>query len=481
MTAIPLDLPRGRVSMGAFRWLVRKELWDHLHGYRFYLGASMVFVLCMLATVVRLSDLRQAHYERNAFLQRWIPSVEEQLERDENVQVENTRGISPLTILSIGLEPVMPFRFTSTKEGLRYGETRSARNAVDALFGFLDISFVVGVLLSLLATALTFDSVCGERVHGTLAMVLSYPVSRSSVLLAKVTGNAAVLLVCFVPSFVLTMAITAFYGAGVESVGHWAAYGAASILYLLSFVAAGTAISAMTRRPADAALLCLFVWVLFVFVVPRVVALTVNQFDPPTRAVELSIKEDEMVSKLRLEYRRKQQQAFQSYLSAGESQSANEDFNRARRESADELSAKRREVVGRLWDEQSRDERSRERLVSVFSILSPTAMFNETAAELAWTGYRQREHFVHESRNYDERIGRKLAESRQAFYGKAQGGRVGALIIKDAIKPYLMPFKGTLVPSRDILPDVVAPILVLITYSALWFLAGYIAIVRITF
>ena len=54
MTAIPLDPPRGRVSMRAFRWLVRKELWDHLHGYRFYLGASMVFVLCMLATVVRL-------------------------------------------------------------------------------------------------------------------------------------------------------------------------------------------------------------------------------------------------------------------------------------------------------------------------------------------------------------------------------------------------------------------------------------------
>jgi len=188
-----------------------------------------------------------------------------------------------------------------------------------------------------------------------------------------------------------------------------------------------------------------------------------------------------MVSKLRVEATRKQQQAFESYLSAGQSQTANEDFNRVRQESVEELSTKRREIVARLWDEKSRDERSRERLVSIFSVLSPTAMFNDTAAELAWTGYRQREHFVHESRNYDERIGRKLAESRQAFYGKAQGGRIGALIIKDAIKPYLMPFKGSLAPSRDILPDVVVPILVLITYSALWFLASYIAFVRIIF
>ena len=479
MTDIALPSSRSAAA-GALRWLIRKELWENLHGYRFYLGASMVFVLCALATMVRLTDLRQAHYERNAFLQRWIPSVEEQLERDEVVQVENTRGISPLTILSVGLEPIMPFRFTSTKEGLRFGETRSARNAVDALFGFLDLTFVVGVLLSLLALALTFDSICGERANGTLPMVLSYPVPRWTILLAKIAGNAGVLLVCFIPSFLLSMVITAVYGNGIENVSHWLLYAAAAILYLLCFVVIGTAISAMTRRPTDAALLSLFVWVLCVFITPRIVALAVNQFNPPTRGVELAIKEDEMVSKLRVEYQRRQQQAFDAFLAAGETQSANEDFNRSRREAAEELATKRRELVGRLWDEQAREEKARERLVNIFSFFSPTAMFNQAAAELAWTGYRQREHFVRESRNYDERIGRKLAESRQSFYGKANGGRVGALIIKDEIKPYLIPFKGTLAPSRDIRPVVLAPLIMLATVAALCFLAGYSAFIRIS-
>jgi ABC-type transport system involved in multi-copper enzyme maturation permease subunit len=479
MSEVALTASRPAAT-GALRWLIRKELWENLHGYRFYLGASMVFVLCALATVVRLTDLRQAHYERNAFLQRWIPSVEEQLERDEVIQVENTRAVSPLAVLSVGLEPVMPFRFTSTKEGLRFGETRSARNVVDALFGFLDLTFVVAVLLSLLALALTFDSICGERANGTLPMVLSYPVPRWVILLAKITGNASVLLICFIPSFLLTMLITAFYGTGIENFGHWALYATAAILYLLCFVVIGTAISAMSRRPTDAALVSLFVWALCVFVTPRIVALAVNQFNPPTRGVELAIKEDEMVSKLRLEFQRKQQQAFEAYLAAGETQSANEEFNRIRREAAEELATKRRELVGRLWDEQAREEKARERLVNIFSFFSPTAMFNQAAAELAWTGYRQREHFVREARHYDERIGRKLAESRQSFYGKAQGGRVGALIIKDEIKPYLVPFKGTLAPSRDIRPAVVAPIIMLATVAALCFLAGYSAFVRIT-
>jgi hypothetical protein len=45
-----------------------------------------------------------------------------------------------------------------------------------------------------------------------------------------------------------------------------------------------------------------------------------------------------------------------------------------------------------------------------FSGLYPSALFQSVAAELAWTGHRQREHFIREARAYDEKIGRKLAD-----------------------------------------------------------------------
>src|SRR5207247_2895328 len=120
-------------------------------------------------------DLRAADREQRMFVQRWLPSIREQLARDEVVEVENTRAMSPLSTLSIGLEPVIPFRFASTKEGLRFGQGRGSTNPLDVLLGYLDITFIVSTVLSLLALTFTFDSISGEKVQGTLSFLLSYP------------------------------------------------------------------------------------------------------------------------------------------------------------------------------------------------------------------------------------------------------------------------------------------------------------------
>src|SRR5260370_149701 len=127
------------LQWSGFRAIVTREMADHVRSRRFTLGAVMAIVLCALATYVRVADYREAHQERNLFLQRWTPSVLEQLERDESVEVENARAASPASVLAVGLEPVIPFRFTSAKEGLKFGQSRGAQNAVDALFGYLDL------------------------------------------------------------------------------------------------------------------------------------------------------------------------------------------------------------------------------------------------------------------------------------------------------------------------------------------------------
>src|SRR5688500_20220749 len=82
-------------SPNLFTVMLRKELADHLHGRRFVAGAIICMLLCSIAAVVRLQDYRQAHQERSLFLQRWQPSVREQVERDEIIEVENTRAVSP--------------------------------------------------------------------------------------------------------------------------------------------------------------------------------------------------------------------------------------------------------------------------------------------------------------------------------------------------------------------------------------------------
>ncbi len=459
--------------------LLIKELADHLHGRRFFVGAGVCILLFALTGFIRLQDLRNAQQERNAFLQRWSPSVEEQIDRDEAIQVENTRSVSALSILSVGLEPITPFRFTSTKEGLRFGEARGARNTIDALFGYLDLTFVVGVLLSLLAIALTFDAICGERSQGTLAVLLSYPVRRSTVLLVKVLSSMIVLTVCFLPAFFGVMLTAGAVTGNVMNGRHWTLYALLTLLYLLVFVCAGLAVSSVVRRPADAALICLAVWVALVFVAPRAVGIVVNMIHPPTRAVALMLKEDELLSQLRSQNRRDLQKAFESFLDNASKPTAQEDFSKARKQAVDDFHDKRRQLLARIWDEQDREEAQREKQIERFSLVTPTAMFNHAAAELSWTGYQQRKHFIDQSRVYDQQIGRKLAESRQSFFAPTAGGRGNAMVTKDDVRPYLIPFESTWAASRDIVQTTWLPLLMLAMFAAFFFTIGYIGFLRL--
>lgn len=472
----------GSAPPGVFRALVRKEIADQTRGRRFAAGALLCIALCTLASWIRVEDYRQSHRLRDEFLQRWIPAVQEQLERDENVQVENTRAISPLTPLAVGLESTLPFRFSSTKEGLRYGETRSAQNTVDALFGYMDITFIVGTLLSLFAIALTFDTVCGERSDGTLAVLLSYPVSRAALLASKIAGAMAVLLVCVVPSLLIVALIMIVRGVTLMNVSHWLLYLLAALLYLLIFVIVGVTVSARTRHRSEAALAGLFVWVAFVFIVPRLATVLVNGFASPSRAVELALQEDAVLSKLKVEFARTRQKAFMDYMNGATQGDAGaiEEFDRAVREATDEMRSKRRTLLGRIWDQRDAEEARRQQVVAFVSLVSPTALFDTAAAELCWTGSTQRSHFYQQSRAYDERIGRNLAESRYLYFSQTSSdGRGKAMVSRQDVRPYLQPFRSTWVDSSAILRELLLPLIALIVIAALLYFVAYDSLLRL--
>jgi ABC-type transport system involved in multi-copper enzyme maturation permease subunit len=70
-----------------------------------------------------------------------------------------------------------------------------------ALFPLMDWFLIVGVVMSLLALVFSYDAICGEREDGTLRLAISYPVSRSVLLLGKWTGGFLSLLLPFVTAW----------------------------------------------------------------------------------------------------------------------------------------------------------------------------------------------------------------------------------------------------------------------------------------
>ncbi|MDH1303638.1 MULTISPECIES: ABC transporter permease [Achromobacter] len=123
-------------------------------------------------------------------------------------------------------------------------------------------------LVPLIAMLLAYDAVVGEVDRGTMALLLSYPVSRGQVLIGKFIGHLAI----------LALATGAGYGSAGLAL-QWA-YGGldasawqpfalligASVLLGASFLAMGYLISSLVRERATAAGIAVGVWLFFVVI-----------------------------------------------------------------------------------------------------------------------------------------------------------------------------------------------------------------------
>ncbi len=116
-------------------------------------------------------------------------------------------------------------------------------------------------LVPLVALILGHDAVVGERERNTLGLLLSLPVRRVQVVLAKFSGRA------------LALSFAALAGLAASASTMEAAYRATigllvgpTLLLGLSFLSVGVGLSCLVRRRVTAATLAVVSWFLFVFV-----------------------------------------------------------------------------------------------------------------------------------------------------------------------------------------------------------------------
>lgn len=133
---------------------------------------------------------------------------------------------------------------------------------VDALSVTVASLTSLGVyLVPLMALLMSFDAVAGEIERGTLSLTLTYPVSRSTILLGKFAAHLAVLSIAVVVGYglaaVAALVVDPEAVAGLPAL--WRLFWS-SILLGAVFLAIGYALSAMARRPGAAAGLAIGVW-----------------------------------------------------------------------------------------------------------------------------------------------------------------------------------------------------------------------------
>ena len=120
-------------------------------------------------------------------------------------------------------------------------------------------------LVPLVALLISFDAVAGEVERGTLPLLLTYPIGRAEVLIGKLLAHLAI----------LALAVAAGYGVAAIaalSVDSNAMTGLpalwrltwSSLVLGATFLGAGYAISALSRRPSGAAGLAIGLWLVLI-------------------------------------------------------------------------------------------------------------------------------------------------------------------------------------------------------------------------
>ncbi|MFC1537808.1 ABC transporter permease subunit [Candidatus Latescibacterota bacterium] len=259
-----------------------KDFHNNFVSSRFIIGFILCLILIPLSMMVSIND-----YESQL---RIYETDKKQAEETMKVHVwsalrpEIVKPPEPMSIFCRGVS----YNVGNTVK-IWFGEKpllSTGRNSVrdnPLLNGVFSIDFctIIAIIMSLLALVFSYDACTGEREDGTLKLIMSNAVSRSKFLLGKSLGVLVTLLPMVVFCYALSILIVLFYRNISFGFDEWLRI---VLLFIMSvmlftlFTAIGIFISSRFRSSVTSIIMCLFIWVTTVFIVPNISVYAAQSF-----------------------------------------------------------------------------------------------------------------------------------------------------------------------------------------------------------
>jgi ABC-type transport system involved in multi-copper enzyme maturation permease subunit len=387
--------------------LLAKEIRNHLLSFRFLAVSALLVVIVPVTVLVLTNDTirKQDEFSRcEAEIANYLTQYAH-FNRLANV-------IRPS-------QPPLPFqtlvRGLSDDTGLELFNN----DPLPALFPLIDMTFILAILLSLAALIFSYDAISGEKEDGTLKLMLANRLSRSRIILAKITGGLATLFIPFLVSLAVGLVLILLNPRIAWKGSDWGALGLILLggaLYLGFFLGLGILVSSRHTSSSSSILTSLFVWVLLVLVGPNISPYIASLIRPTPSAVKVGREVDRMQDTDRDDLGRKLAKENAAavikanpVLANVEDMSEpeitaeierNPEFGRAY-----DLFRKENEAAWReanviqgakakvLWDDLERKQIAQTKLSVGLSMTSPLSAFTYFAADLANCGAKNQEHF----------------------------------------------------------------------------------------
>jgi len=257
--------------------IAKKDFLTNLLSARFAIGFVLCLVLIPFSILINISNYRdrvaQFRIDRGA-----VEKAVREVRVYSWLRPEIVISPQPLSVFCKGISDQVGNRvkiWLGDKPMLAAGKTEAGDNPFLASFFSIDFVDIAAIIFSLLALVFSYDAMTREKEDGTLKLQMSNSLGRSTCLAGKILGILITLLPILAFSFLLSIVLILFSQSISFTAVEWGRIGllfVVSLLYIAVFVFIGLLVSSRSRSSVTSLVLCLFLWVVFVFLIPDVSA-----------------------------------------------------------------------------------------------------------------------------------------------------------------------------------------------------------------
>jgi ABC-type transport system involved in multi-copper enzyme maturation permease subunit len=284
-------------------------------------------------------------------------------------------------------------------------DSKYESNPVFSVFGALDLTFIVKIVLSLFAILFTYDAIVGEKEKGTLKLTLSNRVPRDRLILGKVIGGFISLLIPLIIPLILSLLILLVY-PNISLAGQdWLRLLLMFLmffLYLSVFFTLGLLVSARTSKSSTSFLVLLFIWVIFVTIIPKLSVMSAGRLKPIPSVHEITAKKDAFLQQIQGGAQKQVMDWIKenSAMAAKDQKGYQEKFKKFLEDWQQDLTSKIDENNAALERDYQAKKKSQERLAINISRISPASALTFSTMSFARTGLDEHERFLASIRAY---------------------------------------------------------------------------------
>jgi len=358
-------------------------------------------------------------------------------------------------------------------------DSKYSSSPIFAVFGALDLIFIVKIVLSLFAILFTYDAIVGEKERGTLKLALSNRIPRDRLILGKAIGGFISLLIPLVIPVVLGLLILMIYPNISLSGDDWLRLGIICVMFLLYlsvFFTLGLFVSARTSRSSTSFLLLLFIWVTFVTIIPKAAIMIAGQINPIPSVHEITAQKDAHLQEIQKEAIAEQTQYFKDNPRPKEPDKKakwNEELKKWAEDFQQRLTGKIDERNAAIERDYQTKMRGQQRLAVNLSRISPASALMFASMSLARTGINEHERFLNSVKTYKPIFTKWINQKMMRSLNLEEGGQQPKPELDDMPQHEFMPERFSDSFSR-IMPDLVLMIFLII----LFFIGAYVSFIR---